>query len=1130
MRRWWTPWKGLLIMSSQAFTGQRPAPRGSEAKVLGNALYTGDLELESMLHGAILRAPCAHAKILSIDTSAARDIAGVEAVITSQDLADLRYVHMPRFSDRHVLAKDKVRFYGEEVAAVAATDVRLAREAIAAIDVRYSSLAYAETAERALKRYAPQINAGPGGALKKNLALKFNRDLGDVDAAEARATLTVEGRYAHEASVPASLEAGGTVAHFDQETASLYVWTVSQAPFLVRWELAEVLQLEREQVHVMPVSVGAMPSARANCGEHAAIAAALSMKTGRPVKVMLLHHEDAITGRSDAGQRLRMRQSLDRDGNILARSVSVLVDNGAYASLAPAHLIAGRQVAAGLYRVRSARFDWQLAYSNKLAGGVYPSLGIPQLLWAIEDQMDRAAEALAIDPLEYRLQQANRRGDVTPLGQHVQGSELVACLEAVRDRIDWQAKRAASEAGKGVGVASCVWPSAGMLRAEGFACEVSLELQADGRIRLESERTTADAWQNGLLIEACAQVLGIDEKRIDLVARQADGQAAQATLAPFDETLVLIDAVKAASNAFASRLRAELAEAFGAKVDGIQFDGDGMRIKGRKEIRRGLAKVHELIGGCASIAASPRSVLEAPDEQGDLSEMYSYSALAAEVEIDPLTGKVSVLRVVLALDIGIPLNTHALEAEVRDGIMRGLGMALAEPMRYDAGKPVTTSLASLAVPRIGDVPEVDIVLVPTQSPAGPFHAKATGESAAHATIAAVAGAIAHASGVRLETLPFTPERVHAALTRAKEAQQTRQKIPTYPWAHASNFRDAAMRSTLNVSLVRRQVPLQSAQAYDYVLAKSLGEVFEHLLRSRLAVKIRAGGTELTPGIRQGIYRPELVLDISRISELARVQRTHNCLRIGACTSLREMAEDAEVRNLFPSLVDGVSKIATTGVRSLATVGGNLCQQKQCDYYRNGFPCRKRKGAGHPCFAVSGDHRRHSIMRTWPCAAPCPSDLAPLLDVLDADLLIGSSSGERRMPAGAFYHWSGEPKLAPDELLLAVEIPLSATSRSTAFEKYAHQAGSFALASVAVSLGTLQGQIQSSRMTLGGISPFPERARLAERILVEQRPTPALIREAALAAVRGALPMRMNASKVALVVQLAERALRRALAL
>ncbi|MCY4277909.1 MAG: molybdopterin-dependent oxidoreductase [Gammaproteobacteria bacterium] len=1093
-----------------------------KAKVRGEARYIDDIELPDMLHGAIARAPLAHANIVSIDTSKAGTREGVCAVVTSRDLADLKYLHMPRYSDRRILARDKVRFYGEEVAAVAAVDVQTACAAAAEIEVRYASLGYAESAERALKRYFPRINAPPGSALGKNLVLKFNRDFGDVDVSEARAATTIEGRYHAEACVPASLEAGGTIAHFDVAHETLQVWTTSQAPFVVRWELAEVLRLDRDQIDVKPLFIGSPPSASAYCPEHAAIAAALSMATHRPVKIVLPHNEDIISKRAECAERIDLRQSLDGEGNVSARGVSVLVDAGAYAGLAPAHLIAGRQVAAELYRVPAVRFDWQVAYSNTAAGGLYPSLGIPQMLWAIEDQMDRAAEACGMDPLDYRIRQASRAGDETPLGRQVQGSEMIACLEAVGDQIGWRDKRENYQAGRGVGVAACVWPSAGMLGAEGFVCEVSLALDASGVISLGVERVTADARQNGILARACAEALGVRESLIDLVIRDSHETARQSALAPYDETLVLVDAILDAAGAFRTTLRTALAD------PELRIDGD--RIVSKAQGALTLAEGYAKVGPCASLGVAPRSAAQAPEAHGHLSEMHSVCAHAAEVEVEPLTGEVRVRRVVVALDIGEILWREALEGEVREGVERAIQLALGEPIRVDAGKPVHTSPASLGALRFEDAPSIEIVQVAPQSSAGPLNAKATGESAGYAGVAAIAGAIAHATGCRLDTLPFTAERIRAAMMRKARMDNTpHEAIPTYPFAQAANIRDAGLRTALNaVPARRRLMPLARPDEHRYLLAEHVDEVFDCLLRSGVATKIRAGGTDLTPGIHQGIYRPELVVDISRIPALVGVVRTHNCLRIGACTRLSALEVDAEVRDLFPVLAASVNMIASAQIRNLATVGGNLCQQKQCSYYRNAFPCRKLKGIGHPCFAVTGDHRRHSVMRTWPCAAPCPSDLAPLLDVLDAALVIGSASGERRTSMDKFYRWSGEPALAPDEMLTAIEVPLQGSPRSTVFEKHATTRGDFALASVAVSLGMWQGRVRTARISLGGVSPFPERAHLAERMLIDQAPSDQRIREAARATVRGALPMRMNKGKVPLVVQLAERAFARAL--
>ena len=1117
------------------YVGRRLSLRSSEIKVRGDALYAADLEFPDMLEGAILRARHPHAKILSIDVSQASALAGVKAVIAGGHLPNVKYMHLPRYSDRFVLARDKVRFYGEGIAAVAATSRAIAMRALELIDVRYETLPYAEEPEQALHKRFPEINAGPGGSFEKNMALRFDRNFGDVEDGNEQAAFIVEGTYKSGMTASACLETSSTVARFDAAKGNLHLWTSTLTPSIMRTEVAEVLRLDRKKVRIQPITVGGGVSGKSHVGEEEAIVACLAMRTGHPVRMGLSRQEEFMTGNRDLGTVMRVRHAIDGDGNILTRSSSLTLDMGAYSAFAPAHLIAGRQVSACLYRVQAAHFDCQFAYTNKSPGGHSAGMGIPQLTWAIEDQMDQIAENLGKDPLRYRIEQANRAGDVTPLGWEIQSSELVACLKAVGKRIEWRRAREESTAYQGVGVAAMVHPSAGVLYGEGAQSSASIELRPNGRFKLSTLIAEAGTWHSTMLAQICAEALGVDPGLIDVVHVHAKISSNAGDLASQEVFLASVAVVRAAKSLLA-KLRKASATLLDEVPEEIVLDGRGIRLK---ESRRILLKLPEVFDQCGSLRSKGSYVSSIPHPDpytgyGHFSPAHAFGAQAAEVEVDPLTGRVNVLRVIAAQDVGRVVNPSALEARIQEGILQGIGMALMEEFRLERGRPITTSFSDYRVPRFEDLPDIEVVAIESKQSAGAFGLKAVGDGAMNATIGAIGNAIAHAIGVRTRELPFTPDRMLAALHRAGAVEP----MPSKSWARPKNLRDASARALYpklvfpaRQKLFAKFPPVERHAAnYDYVLAESLDEALEYLLKSEMPIKVRAGGTELQSGINQGIYRPELVVDISCIKALKHIDLTNNCLRIGAGADLNQVANHEQVNALFPALAEVMRKIATPQVRNVATVGGNLCQEKQCWYFRNAFPCHKSQGPGCPCFALAGDNRQHSIMGGGSCPSPCPSDLAPILDVLDATLVIGSSAGQRRTNVQSFYRGPGEPKLDPDEMLLAIELPLTSSSRKSAFEKFSLQHTHFADASVAVSLLVFRGLITRARISLGAVSPKPERAHIAERMLVSRKPTDALFREAALAMVRDALPMSMNGHKVHLIVGLAEKALNRAVSL
>jgi CO/xanthine dehydrogenase FAD-binding subunit len=321
--------------------------------------------------------------------------------------------------------------------------------------------------------------------------------------------------------------------------------------------------------------------------------------------------------------------------------------------------------------------------------------------------------------------------------------------------------------------------------------------------------------------------------------------------------------------------------------------------------------------------------------------------------------------------------------------------------------------------------------------------------------------------------------------------------------------------------------------WDYARADDVAQALQLLRTPGKRVKLMAGGTDVQPGIRQGVYAPELVVDISRTAGLGGIAIGEHVIRVGAAVTLSELAAHERLRELVPGLCEAADLIATRQIRNVATVAGDLSQEKRCWFFRSALPCYKNGGASCPCYAVMGDSRHHAILGASRCAAPCVADLAPALTALNATVIVRGQGTERRVPMSEFYRWSGETTVSAQEIIVAVEVP-RVSGATQAYEKYAQWRGDFPEASAGVRLVWQGDSLREARISLGGVSPLPMRAVHAERALLATGTatsardlTDERIAAAARKVVYGALPLRDNAGKVDMVIAVTARALRRA---
>ena len=740
--------------------------------------------------------------------------------------------------------------------------------------------------------------------------------------------------------------------------------------------------------------------------EQEAIAARLAMTTRRPVKITLDRREEFISGKSDHAKRIRLRTAVAADGTILARSTSIQIDNGAYTAYAPTYVGASRQRTACLYRVQTAHYDCDLVYTNKVPGGQYRGMGAPQTIWAIESHMDAIAAALGRDPLEYRLAQANRTGDVTPLGWRITSCGMSECLAEAARRIGWADKRRNPGPNRGVGIAAMIHPSGGVIYEEGNYSNTRIELDAGGLFVVHTQTADAGTWQNTTLAQIAAEALGVTSEQVRVSHMNTDAAPPDLGSAASRVAFVTGNATALAAQALRETIAAALAVQWQcAPADIVFADGCARHVadSGRS------ATPAEIAALCGALSAQAKYTTpgERPDPAtgiGNYAAAYVFGAQAAEVEVDPATGRITILKIVAAQDVGRALNPIAVEGQIYGGVLQGIGMALQEELVFEEGRPVNASFLDYKVPRIGDAPPIEIALIETNDAEGPFGAKAAAEPTINATIAAIANAVAHATGHRFHQLPMNPERVLGMLA-AREARA----LPLKPWKRPFNAEVAAVRSLYpklvfpvlrNVGTRFARLPDNAARP-ELAVPKTLAGLLQELGRPGRRARIVAGGTDMLVGLRQGIYDPDVLVDVTGIAELRGIEEADGWLHIGAATPLAEVLESEFAQRAFPALVEGLRLIATPQIRRVATVAGDLCQEKRCWFFRSAFPCYKLGGSTCPCFAVLGDSRHHSILGARRCAAPCPADLAPILVALDARVVIAGT-------ARAAHHRHGRP--------------------------------------------------------------------------------------------------------------------------
>ena len=741
--------------------GTRPIRHDGLEKVIGAAKFGADTQLSGMLHGKVLRSPHAHARIKSIDTSKAEALPGVTAVVTSKDFPIIGNVIIDlaeggsRLLAEHIMAADKARYKGHAVAAVSATSAHIAEAALELIEVDYEVLKPVLSIQDSMKDDAPLLHdtmtthfkmerfaRGDDTGAQSNIASHIQHKLGDIDKGFADADVIIEGEYTTQTVHQGYIEPHASTASWAGD-GRLTIWTCTQGAFAIRSSCSAILDIPESRIKVIPTEIGGGFGAKATTYLEP-VAAILSKKSGRPVKV-IMSRKDVFEGTGPAAASLmRTKIGATKDGKITAAKLWLAFDAGAF----PGSPIGGATMCATRpYNIENLLVDGYDVVTNHQKVQAYRAPGQPQGSFSVEPLMDELAEKLGIDPMELRLRNVVKEGDRQPNGvpHPVFGAKELE--EAMRDHDHYQTPLSGPNQGRGAAI--------GYRWQGGQASSVTINVNSDGTINLTSGSVDIGGTRTAIAMQA-AEVLGITAEDVAPAVADTDSVGYTANTGgsrtAFDTGYAAVKAAEEINRLMAQRaaLIFEVDEG-DITVEGGQFVCPSTEDKiSFKDLSARLMRT----GGPVTCSVSTVSPGIGPVIAGNL----------VDVEVDPETGKVDVLRYTAFMDVGTAVHPAYVEGQIQGGTVQGIGWALNEEYVYDEnGAMLNSSFLDYRMPTALDVPMIDTVMIEVPNPKHPFGLRGVGEAPIIPPLSALAIAVSNAIGVRMHDLPLTPDAILKAL-------------------------------------------------------------------------------------------------------------------------------------------------------------------------------------------------------------------------------------------------------------------------------------------------------------------------------------------------------------------------------
>ena len=733
-------------------------------KVTGDSEYIADIYLPGMLVGKVLRSPYPHARIRHIDTSKAEKLPGVRAVVTAEDTIKRPWGAF--FADQYILSVGKTRYVGEEVAAVAAIDPDIAEEAIDLIEVDWEPLHGVFDAEEAMQDDAPLVHDDKAN----NIAMHLDLERGNVAQAFADSDVIVEDTFTSMPQWHCSIETIGSVAEY--ATSGKYtIYMNTQTLFNARYRIATALGVPETDVRIIQSAVGGGFGGKSCDDNNALVAAVLARKARKPVKLINTREEEFLAGcRPRVFMKINVKMGFKKDGRIRAKDIKVIADNGAYSAKAPAITGVAAMRHDTCYKYSDVKIDAKLVYTNKVPTGAFRGFGNPSAEWAVEQAIDLGAHALGIDPMELARINAAEVGYVSPHGNRVTSCELKQCLDMTEKMIDWKAKRANKQPNTGLGLACTVHVSGKRHFGDYDGSSATIKVNEDGKALILSGEGECGQGVHTAMCQIAAEELGVPVEDVEI--SRADTDLTTFCLGAFASRLTYVsgNAVKNAATNVKQQLFEQAAEMLEANAADLMACDGKIFVKGAEgksltvsDVARARLFRHNGAPIVGSGSFDADSVLPDSTRFGNESGAYNYGAQAAQVHVDPETGQVQILQFVVASDCGTVIYPLGAEGQVEGGLAQGIGYALTEGLQIDEGRPVNPNFSDYRIPSMRDMPPLQHAFADSYEPTGPFGAKGLGELNMDPTAAVLNNAIFDAVGVRVKTLPITPEKILRAL-------------------------------------------------------------------------------------------------------------------------------------------------------------------------------------------------------------------------------------------------------------------------------------------------------------------------------------------------------------------------------
>lgn len=759
----------------------RPVPLidGIE-KVTGKALYTCDLDSLDALTGRILRASVSHGRILSIDTSRAEALEGVRAVLTGQD-CDKTYGVIPIAMNEYPMARDRIRYRGEPIAAVAADTAEIAALALELIDIKIEELPACYTPAQSRAPEAQLLHDNKAG----NLEREVHHTFGSVAEGFAEADLVREESFDCAEINHAQMEPHAALAEFDPVRQRLTFHSVTQVPFYVHLTLARCLDMDSSQIRVIKPFVGGGFGARTETLNFEIITALMARAVGGKVMMQLTREETFLTHRGRPNTQVKLKLGLTKDGKITAAECEAVMSGGAYAGYGVVTILYAGALLHGLYDIPNIKYDGYRVYTNHPPCGAMRGHGTVDVRHAFEALLDRMARDLGLDPFAVRRANLLEAPMYTANGLMINSYGLDECLDKVEAASDWAKRKDNMPKGRGLGMA-CSHYVSGAAKPVHWTGEphavVSMKLDFDGSITVLTGASDIGQGSTTIVAQAAAEIISIDLGRVRVVTNDSaitpKDNGSYSSRVTFMVGNAAIEAAKA--------MRAKLVDAAAGLLDvapeDVECEGETFFVKGSSQSElpfQDVAIAALAKEGTITVKGTFSTPIEAQGGKhrgGAVGSTmgFSYAAQVVEVSVDDATGQIEVEKVWAALDCGYAINPLAVEGQIEGSVWMGMGQGLCEETNYLEGLPAHSNLTDYRVPTMAESPPIDVQIVESIDPLGPFGAKEAGEGALSGFPPALVNAVADAVGMDVNFLPVTPDRVLEALTKYRRSLRRKE--------------------------------------------------------------------------------------------------------------------------------------------------------------------------------------------------------------------------------------------------------------------------------------------------------------------------------------------------------------------